>query len=80
MGVRGGNPWHGTCALLNRGDQTTVDDEVRAGDVARPIAGQHRSTQRREPLRAPEDAGVQEAVKGKVRELCERFPLYDALM
>jgi len=33
-----------------------------------------------EVLRAPEDAGVQEAVKGKVRELCERFPLYDPLM
>jgi glycine hydroxymethyltransferase len=33
-----------------------------------------------EVLRAPEDAGVQESVKGKVRELCERFPLYDALM
>jgi len=33
-----------------------------------------------EVLRAPEDARVQEAVKGKVRELCERFPLYDALM
>ncbi|MFL6193547.1 MAG: serine hydroxymethyltransferase [Thermoanaerobaculia bacterium] len=33
-----------------------------------------------EALRAPEDAGVHEAVKGKVRELCERFPLYDPLM
>ncbi|HYO11854.1 MAG TPA: serine hydroxymethyltransferase [Thermoanaerobaculia bacterium] len=33
-----------------------------------------------EVLRAPEDAGVHEAVRGKVRELCERFPLYDPLM
>ena len=32
-----------------------------------------------EVLRAPEDAGVHEAVRGKVRELCERFPLYDPL-
>ncbi len=33
-----------------------------------------------EVLRAPEDAGVLESVKGRVRELCERFPLYDPLM
>jgi glycine hydroxymethyltransferase len=33
-----------------------------------------------EALRAPEDAGVHAGVKGKVRELCERFPLYDPLM
>jgi glycine hydroxymethyltransferase len=33
-----------------------------------------------EIVRAPEDAGVREAVRGKVRELCERFPLYDPLM
>ncbi len=32
-----------------------------------------------EALRAPEDADVQRDVHGKVRELCERFPLYDAL-
>ncbi|HSN87906.1 MAG TPA: serine hydroxymethyltransferase, partial [Thermoanaerobaculia bacterium] len=31
-------------------------------------------------LRAPDDAGVQEQVRGKVRDLCERFPLYDPLM
>jgi glycine hydroxymethyltransferase len=33
-----------------------------------------------EVLRAPEDAGVHERVRGKIRELCERFPLYDPLM
>jgi glycine hydroxymethyltransferase len=33
-----------------------------------------------EVLRAPEDAEVQAAVRGKVRALCERFPLYDPLM
>jgi glycine hydroxymethyltransferase len=33
-----------------------------------------------EVLRAPEDAAVQAAVRGRVRELAERFPLYDALM
>ena len=33
-----------------------------------------------EVLRAPEDAQVHERVRGKVRELCERFPLYDPLM
>jgi glycine hydroxymethyltransferase len=33
-----------------------------------------------EVVRAPEDAGVREEVRGKVRELCERFPLYDPLM
>ncbi len=33
-----------------------------------------------EVVRAPEDAGVRESVRGKVRELCERFPLYDPLM
>jgi glycine hydroxymethyltransferase len=31
-------------------------------------------------LRAPEDAGVQAAVRAEVRDLAERFPLYDALM
>jgi glycine hydroxymethyltransferase len=31
-------------------------------------------------LRAPEDAGVQAAVRTEVHELAERFPLYDALM
>jgi glycine hydroxymethyltransferase len=33
-----------------------------------------------EVLRAPEDAGVHESVKGRIRDLCERFPLYDPLM
>jgi glycine hydroxymethyltransferase len=33
-----------------------------------------------EVLRAPEDLKVHEGVRAKVRELCERFPLYDALM
>jgi glycine hydroxymethyltransferase len=33
-----------------------------------------------EVLRAPEDAAVHERVRGQVRELCERFPLYDPLM
>ena len=33
-----------------------------------------------EILDAPEDAGVRESVKGKIRDLCERFPLYDPLM
>jgi glycine hydroxymethyltransferase len=33
-----------------------------------------------EALRAPEDAAVHAGVRAKVRELCERFPLYDALM
>ncbi len=33
-----------------------------------------------EILAAPEDAGVRESVKGKIRDLCERFPLYDPLM
>jgi glycine hydroxymethyltransferase len=33
-----------------------------------------------EALRAPEDAAVLADVRGRVRELCERFPLYDPLM
>ncbi len=33
-----------------------------------------------EVLRAPEDPAIHERVRGKVRELCERFPLYDPLM
>ncbi len=32
-----------------------------------------------EALRAAEDSGVQEGLRRKVRELCERFPLYDPL-
>jgi glycine hydroxymethyltransferase len=33
-----------------------------------------------EVLRAPEDGAAHERVRGQVRELCERFPLYDPLM
>jgi glycine hydroxymethyltransferase len=33
-----------------------------------------------EVLKAPEDTANQERVRGQVRELCERFPLYDPLM
>jgi glycine hydroxymethyltransferase len=33
-----------------------------------------------EVLRAPEDAEVQAGVRRKIRDLCERFPLYDPLM
>ncbi|HEX3126998.1 MAG TPA: serine hydroxymethyltransferase [Thermoanaerobaculia bacterium] len=33
-----------------------------------------------EVLKNPEDGAVHERVKGQVRELCERFPLYDPLM
>jgi glycine hydroxymethyltransferase len=33
-----------------------------------------------EVLKAPEDTATQERVRGQVRELCERFPLYDPLM
>ncbi|HET9209892.1 MAG TPA: serine hydroxymethyltransferase, partial [Thermoanaerobaculia bacterium] len=33
-----------------------------------------------EVLRAPEDETVRESVSGRIRELCERFPLYDPLM
>jgi glycine hydroxymethyltransferase len=33
-----------------------------------------------EILRAPEDEAVRESVRRRIRELCERFPLYDPLM
>jgi glycine hydroxymethyltransferase len=33
-----------------------------------------------EVLRAHDDSAVQERVRGQIRELCERFPLYDPLM
>jgi glycine hydroxymethyltransferase len=33
-----------------------------------------------EILDAPEDTGVRDSVKGRIRDLCERFPLYDPLM
>jgi glycine hydroxymethyltransferase len=56
----------GTAALTTRGMKEPEMDQV--GDF---IA---------EALRAPEDAAVHAGVRAKVRELCERFPLYDALM
>jgi glycine hydroxymethyltransferase len=56
----------GTPALTTRGMKAPEMDLV--GDFIAEI------------LRAPEDAGVQAGVKGKIRDLCERFPLYDPLM
>ncbi|HEX7182326.1 MAG TPA: serine hydroxymethyltransferase [Thermoanaerobaculia bacterium] len=56
----------GTPALTTRGMKEPEMDAV--GDFMAEV------------LRAPEDAGVSGEVRRKVRELCERFPLYDALM
>jgi len=56
----------GTPALTTRGMKQPEMDAV--GDFIAEV------------LRAPEDATVHEGVRGKVRELCERFPLYDPLM
>jgi glycine hydroxymethyltransferase len=56
----------GTPALTTRGMKEPEMDQV--GDFIAEV------------LRAPEDAAVHMAVRAKVRELCERFPLYDALM
>ncbi len=56
----------GTPALTTRGMKEPEMDLV--GDFIAEV------------LRAPEDAGVHQGVRGRVRELCERFPLYDALM
>jgi glycine hydroxymethyltransferase len=56
----------GTPALTTRGMKEPEMDQV--GDFIAEV------------LRAPEDAAVHAAVRAKVRELCERFPLYDALM
>jgi glycine hydroxymethyltransferase len=56
----------GTPALTTRGMKEPEMDAV--GDFIAEV------------LRAPEDATVHEGVRGKVRELCERFPLYDPLM
>ncbi len=56
----------GTPALTTRGMKEPEMDLV--GDFIAEV------------LRAPEDAGVQAGVKGKIRDLCERFPLYDPLM
>jgi len=56
----------GTPALTTRGMREPEMDAV-GGFIA-------------EVLRAPEDETVRTAVRGKVRDLCERFPLYDPLM
>jgi glycine hydroxymethyltransferase len=56
----------GTPALTTRGMKEPEMDAV--GDFIAEV------------LRAPEDVGVHERVRDKVRDLCERFPLYDALM
>ncbi|HEY7214948.1 MAG TPA: serine hydroxymethyltransferase [Thermoanaerobaculia bacterium] len=56
----------GTPALTTRGMKEPEMEKV--GDFITEV------------VRAPEDEGVREAVRGKVRELCERFPLYDPLM
>jgi glycine hydroxymethyltransferase len=55
----------GTAALTTRGMKEPEMDLV--GDL---IA---------EALKAPDDEEARQAVRGKVRDLCERFPLYDAL-
>ncbi len=56
----------GTAALTTRGMKEPEMDRV--GDFIAEV------------LRAPEDASVQTAVRARIRDLCERFPLYDALM
>jgi glycine hydroxymethyltransferase len=56
----------GTPALTTRGMKEPEMDLV--GDFIAEV------------LRAPEDGKVHEAVHARVRELCERFPLYDPLM
>jgi glycine hydroxymethyltransferase len=56
----------GTAALTTRGMKEP--DMERVGDFIAEI------------LRAPEDGSVHADVRARVRELCTRFPLYDALM
>jgi glycine hydroxymethyltransferase len=56
----------GTPALTTRGMKELEMDAV--GDFIAEV------------LRAPEDAGVRDGVRARIRELCERFPLYDPLM
>jgi glycine hydroxymethyltransferase len=56
----------GTPALTTRGMKEPEMEKV--GDFIAEI------------LRAPEDEAVRESVRGRIRELCERFPLYDPLM
>jgi glycine hydroxymethyltransferase len=55
----------GTPALTSR-DMREPEMDVVGGFIA-------------EVLRAPEDETVRASVRSRVRELCERFPLYDAL-
>jgi glycine hydroxymethyltransferase len=55
----------GTPALTSR-DMGEAEMDIVGGLIA-------------EVLRAPEDEGVRTSVRGRVREICERFPLYDAL-
>ncbi len=56
----------GTPALTTRGMKEPEMEQV--GDFIAEI------------LRAPEDEAVRESVSRRIRELCERFPLYDPLM
>jgi glycine hydroxymethyltransferase len=56
----------GTPALTTRGMKEPEMEKV--GDFITEV------------VRAPEDEAVREGVRAKVRELCERFPLYDPLM
>jgi glycine hydroxymethyltransferase len=56
----------GTPALTTRGMKEPEMDQV--GDFIAEV------------LRSPEDESVRAGVRGRVRELCERFPLYDPLM
>jgi glycine hydroxymethyltransferase len=56
----------GTPALTTRGMREAEMDSV--GDLIAEV------------LRAPDDAAVQSSVRARVRELCQRFPLYDPLM
>jgi glycine hydroxymethyltransferase len=56
----------GTAALTTRSMKEPEMDAV--GDFIHEV------------LRAPDDSGVHASVSGRIRELCERFPLYDPLM
>jgi len=56
----------GTPAVTTRGMREPEMDQV--GDFIAEV------------LRAHDDGAVHERVRGQVRELCERFPLYDPLM
>jgi glycine hydroxymethyltransferase len=56
----------GTPAVTTRGMR-----EREMGEIGSVIA---------DVLKSPEDAAASEGVRGRVRVLCERFPLYDPLM